>query len=220
MLRLKICCIQDEGEAALAVRYGAFAVGLVSRMPSGPGVIPEKRIARIAAAVPRHVKTVLLTSLRSPGAIVAQHRRCGTDAIQVCDRLQRGSLADLRESLPGVWLIQVIHVNGTEALEEASTVATRVDALLLDSGSPSGDVKELGGTGRTHDWNTSRSVVRGVKAPVFLAGGLRPGNVTEAIHRVRPFGIDVCTGVRSEGRLDETKLAAFVSAVREAEDRI
>lgn len=210
--RIKICCIQSLEEATLAVEFGADALGLVSAMPSGPGVISEASIATIAAGVA--VDTFLLTSLRDAGAIAEQHHRCGTRTVQIVDRLASGSHADLRHRLPGVALVQVIHVGGDDSMAEASEVGPRVDALLLDSGRPGLAVPELGGTGRTHDWATSRCIRDASPVPVWLAGGLQPANVAEAIERVRPHGVDVCSGVRTDGRLDAVKLGAFVRAVR------
>lgn len=211
--RVKICCIQNPAEAALAVGYGAAAVGLVSAMPSGPGPIPEDRIAAIAATVPPGVATVLLTSLTDPDAIVEQQRRVGTSALQLVDRLPPGAHARLRAGLPGIALVQVVHVIGPASVDEAVRVAPDVDALLLDSGRPDLPVKELGGTGRVHDWATSRRIVEAVDRPVFLAGGLGPGNVAGAIRAVRPYAVDLCSGIRVDGRLDENRLGAFMRAV-------
>jgi phosphoribosylanthranilate isomerase len=210
--RIKICCIASHAEALLAVRAGADAIGLVSAMPSGPGPIPEDLIARIAARVPPPVMTFLLTSLRDAGAIVAQHRRCPTTTIQLCDHLETGAHAVLRRDLPAVRLVQVIHVRDAGSVDEAVRAAPHVDALLLDSGNPQLAVKELGGTGRVHDWSLSRVIREAVDVPVFLAGGLRPLNVRDAIEAVGPFGLDVCTGVRTDGRLDPEKVAAFMVA--------
>jgi phosphoribosylanthranilate isomerase len=214
--RVKICCISSVAEARLAVRHGASALGLVSAMPSGPGVVGEELITEIAATVPPPVATFLLTSKTSVPEIVAQQRRCRTNTIQICDRLERGSHRDLRKELPGIALVQVIHVTGPESVREAVKTAPQVDALLLDSGNQSLAVKELGGTGRVHDWRLSREIVRESPVPVFLAGGLRAHNVTEAIREVQPFGLDLCSSVRTEGKLDETKLAAFFAAVNAA----
>lgn len=211
--RIKVCCIRSPEEAQLAIRHGASALGLVSAMPSGPGVIAEDQIARIAAGVPPGVASFLLTSLREAGAIVAQQRRLRTTAVQICDRLPSGAHRELRESLPGIGLVQVVHVTGPESVAEAVAVAPEVDAILLDSGNPSLPVKELGGTGRRHDWSLSRQIREAVPVPVWLAGGLRPENVTEAVAQVGPFGLDVCTGVRTDAALDEDKLARFVTAV-------
>jgi phosphoribosylanthranilate isomerase len=193
----------------MAIAHGASAIGLVSAMPSGPGVISEETIAEIAAVIPPPTATFLLTSLYEPRLIIEQQRRCGTNTIQICDRLEPGAHAELRRALPGVSLVQVIHVTGEESLAEAITVAPEVDTLLLDSGRRAGAVKELGGTGRTHDWEISRRIREAVGVPVYLAGGLRAENAAEAISTVRPFAVDVCSGVRTDGMLDENKLIAF-----------
>jgi phosphoribosylanthranilate isomerase len=180
-------------------------------MPSGPGVISEGLIAEIARQVPPPIATFLLTSRRDVPGIVAQQRRTRVNTLQLCDRLQRGTHADLRERLPGVALIQVIHVTGEQALGEAEAVAGDVDAILLDTGNPTAPLKELGGTGRTHDWAVSRRIRETVPVPIFLAGGLRPDNVAEAVRVVQPFAVDICSGLRSRGALDPVLLRAFFS---------
>jgi len=185
-------------------------------MPSGPGVIPESRIAEIAATVPPTVAIVLLTSLVSSADIVAQQKRCRVNALQLCDRVDLGVYSDLREALPGIAIVQVVQVTGEDSVAQAMAVASWVDAILLDSGNPGLPVKELGGTGRTHDWAVSGQIVSRLSIPVFLAGGLRPENVSEAIRLVQPFGVDVCTGVRTEDKLDECKLEKFMNQVRAA----
>ncbi len=212
-LRIKICCIKSTEEAALAIACGASAVGLVAAMPSGPGVIDEDTIATIAANVPPPIATFLLTSERSPAAIIAQQRRCGTNTLQLCDHLPADVYAELRAALPGISLVQVVHVSGEKSLEYARSAALHVDALLLDSGNLNLPVKELGGTGRSHDWAISRRIRDSIAIPVFLAGGLHPGNVAEAVDTVRPFGLDLCSSVRSDDHLDPVKLRAFFAAI-------
>lgn len=214
--RIKICCMGSIAEASMAIAAGADAIGLVSAMPSGPGPIDEALICEIASYVPRTMGTFLLTSLTSADAIVAQHGRCLTSAIQLVDRPAEGTHETLHRALPAVRLVQVIHVTGEESLVEARALAPDVDALLLDSGNPALSVKELGGTGRTHNWSISARIVVAVDVPVFLAGGLRADNVRSAIERVRPYGVDVCSGVRTDGTLDREKLDAFIAAVRAA----
>ena len=211
--KVKICCIANVREAWLAIRHGASALGLVSEMPSGPGVIPEKMIAQIARSIPPGVASFLLTSKQEPSVIIAQQKRCGTNIIQLCDRLNIEYYRVLRKSLPGIGLIQSIHVAGREAVEEAVTIAPHVNALLLDSGNERLKIKQLGGTGRIHDWTLSREIRQKVKVPVFLAGGLDPANVSAAIKEVQPYGVDVCSGVRTDGKLDPRKLSAFFKAV-------
>ncbi len=212
--RVKICCISTLDEAWIAINHGASALGLVSEMPSGPGVIHESLIAEIARRIPPFVSSVLLTSKRSPSMIIEQHRRCGTNAIQICDDLDPDGIDEVSSALPGINLIKVIHVQGEGSIEEAKTVSQYVKGILLDSGSKGGSVVELGGTGRTHNWEISRRVVEAVEAPVILAGGLNPGNVSEAIRLVKPYAVDVCSGVRTGGSLDSDKLQSFISQVR------
>ena len=213
MVRVKICCIASVEEAALAVRHGAAALGLVGRMPSGPGTIDDQLIAEIAATVPPPVATFLLTSETEPEAIVDHVRRCGTNTVQIVDAVGPAAYRALRRAMPAVKIVQVIHVTGPEALTEAMDRAPLVDALLLDSGRPRAPVRELGGTGRVHDWSLSRKIVAEVPRPVFLAGGIRPENAAEAYRRVRPFGIDLCTGARRDGRLDPERLGGLFAAL-------
>lgn len=214
--RVKICCIASVAEARQAVAAGASALGLVSHTPSGPGVIAEELIAQIAASVPPPIATFLLTSRQDAAAIAAQHAACGTSAIQLVDAVATAELRELRRLLPAVKLVQVIHVVDARSVAEAVSAAELVDALLLDSGNPTLPVKELGGTGRTHDWLLSRRIRDQSRVPVFLAGGLNAGNVAEAIRAVEPFGVDLCSGVRSGGALNHTRLTEFMAAVRGA----
>ena len=206
--------MQSTEEALLAVEHGASAIGLVSAMPSGPGPIPEELIPEIAAVVPPGIETFLLTCLTDPAEIVAQQRRCGTSTIQFVDAIEHWAFAQLRDELPGVSLVQVIHVSGGRSIDEATVVAPYVDAVLLDSGNPSLAVKELGGTGRMHDWNVSRTIRDSVDVPVWLAGGLKPENVARAVDIVEPFGVDVCSGLRPNGHLDPWRLQQFMDALR------
>jgi phosphoribosylanthranilate isomerase len=212
MPRIKICCIGSVDEASMAVEAGASALGLVSSMPSGPGVIGDELIAEIAATVPPAIGTFLLTSRQSVEEIVEQQSICRTNTIQICDRLICGTHHELKDALPGISIVQVIHVTGPESVDEAAALGD-VDAILLDSGNQKLAVRELGGTGRTHDWALSLAIRERVTVPLFLAGGLRPENVKQAIREVGPFGIDVCSGVRTDGKLDPDKLTRFCSAV-------
>ena len=198
----------------MAIEAGASAIGLVSEMPSGPGPIPESLIAEIAATIPPGVSSFLLTCKQDAAGIISQQRRLRVNTIQICDRLPPGGHQELREALPGVSLVQVVHVTGPEAVDEAIEVAPQVDAVLLDSGNQSLEIKELGGTGRTHDWKLSRRIREAIDVPMFLAGGLNPANVAAAIREVQPFGIDVCSGLRTNGSLDNDKLSAFMRVIR------
>ena len=215
--RIKICCIQSEAEARLAIAQGGDALGLVGTMPSGPGPIDDKLIARVAARVPPPIATFLLTSETEADAIIAHARRCRTNTLQLVDRVADEVYPQLRQALPGIKLVQVIHVAGEESVAEAVAAAAHADAVLLDSGRPHAAIRVLGGTGRVHDWAVSRQIVEAAPCPVFLAGGLRADNVGAAIATVRPFGVDICTGVRRpDYSLDPERLEPFVAAVAAA----
>ena len=211
--RVKVCCISNSDEARLAISYGASALGLVSDMPSGPGIISEDEIATIASTIPPGVSSFLLTSKQDVESIIEQQKKTGVNTIQIVDTLLNGTHQELKEALPGISIVQVIHVNGSDSIDEAKELAPFVDGILLDSGNQSLKIKELGGTGRVHDWSLSREIVQKVKVPIFLAGGLKPKNVTEAIKQVRPYGLDLCSGLRTNGKLDENKLSEFFNEV-------
>lgn len=216
MRRLKVCCVSSVEEARLAVAHGADALGLVAEMPSGPGVLDDPTIAVVARAAPPAVATFLLTSRRDPDALIEHVRQTAPSTVQLVDEVPIEAYAALRAVHPALKIVQVVHVLDDDSVAFARERAPHVDALLLDSGNPRAAVRELGGTGRVHDWGTSRRIVEQVPCPVFLAGGLRQDNVAEAVRTVRPFGVDVCSGVRTDGRLDPAKLAALAAALRDA----
>ena len=210
---VKICGIQSEGEARRALAAGANAIGLVAEMPTATGVVADSRIREIVATLAPEVRSFLLTSRTDPEAIVEHQRATGASTLQLVDRVSAQSRAAVRRDLPQVLLVQVVHVVDRNSVEEARRAEAGADALLLDSGAPDAPQRTLGGTGSTHDWSLSREIVRGAAGPVWLAGGLRPDNVAEAIRQVRPSGVDVCSGLRPRGELDEGLLASFVAAV-------
>lgn len=197
----------------MAISQGADALGLVGKMPNGPGPIPDWLIAEIAKSIHPPVASFLLTSEQSSEEIIHHVKRVGTNTVQIVDQLTSGTYGDIRVSLPYLRIVQVIHVCGEESIEEAINVSTDTDVLLLDSGTPRGAIKTLGGTGNVHNWEISKIITESVKIPVFLAGGLNAQNVRQAIETVRPFGVDICSGVRTGGKLDPYKLEAFIKAV-------
>lgn len=212
--RIKICCIQDRQQAALAIAHGADAIGLVALGLSGPEVLPDAQITHVAEDVPPGVTSFLLTREQDPHKLVAQALRCKTSAIQIVDRVPIEAYGMLRKAAPNLRIVQVIHVVGPQALAEALDVSQHVDALILDSGTPSGDTPVYGGTGATHDWSVSASIVQQVPIPVWLAGGINESNLIDAWETVRPWGIDLCSGVRTGMSLDPAKLERFMGIVR------
>ena len=214
MTHVKICCISTPEEAKIAIRHGASALGLVGNMPSGPGILEDALIHQIAKSVPPPIATFLLTSETEATAIVKHYQKVHTTTIQIVDALTDRQYAAIRNEIPHVKLVQVIHVIDENSVQEAIEISEFVDAILLDSGNPNLATKQLGGTGRTHNWDLSRKIRESISIPLFLAGGLNKENVRQAIDAVQPFGIDLCSGVRTNGKLDERKLDEFFRAIR------
>ncbi|MGZ8544795.1 MAG: phosphoribosylanthranilate isomerase [Flavisolibacter sp.] len=210
---VKVCCIASPEEARLAISYGASALGLVGRMPSGPGPIEDSLIREIARSIPPPIASFLLTCETRADEIILHHQRTFTNTIQLVDELEDRAYDQFRAQLPSVRIVQVIHVIDESSVDEALEIVPHVDALLLDSGNPKLDIKQLGGTGRVHNWKWSRKIVEQSSIPVFLAGGLNENNVQQAIQEVQPFGLDLCSGVRTEGKLDAHKLEKFMKLV-------
>jgi len=209
IVKIKICCIQSIEEAELSIKYGASAIGLVSEMPSGPGVISEDKIAEIISHLPKQTNTFLLTSKVNADDIILQCSKCKPATVQIVDSVKIDVYKKIRNGLPEIKIIQVVHVQGNNSINEALNIEKYVDGILLDSGDQNKKIKELGGTGRTHNWGISKQIVELVNSPVYLAGGINAGNVKEVVEKVKPFGIDLCSGVRTKGKLDEEKLKLF-----------
>lgn len=216
--RVKICCISSLEEARLAIHAGADALGLVGKMPSGPGPIDDDLILTIAKTIHPPISSFLLTSEQSANNIINHLNRTHVNTVQIVDELTEGTYRQIRDALPHLRIVQVIHVTGEESIGQALQIHNFVDAILLDSGNPKASIKTLGGTGSTHNWGISRKIVESVTIPVFLAGGLHSNNVSEAIAAVRPFAVDVCSGVRTESKLDPEKLKSFMSAVNSVQN--
>lgn len=212
-VRVKICCISSEKEAKLAIKYGTDALGLVGNMPSGPGVISDDLIHEISKAVPPPISTFLLTSETKAQKIIDHYKKVQTTTIQIVDKIEPSHYLKIKNELPHVKLVQVLHVRDEDSIQESKDISQYVDAILLDSGNLNLAVKELGGTGRTHDWEISRAIRESTSTPVFLAGGLKASNIKKAVSIVKPFGVDLCSGVRSDGQLDEKKLHQFFEAL-------
>lgn len=212
-VKVKICCISSIEEAKLAIAHGAAAIGLVGRMPSGPGIITDELIHSIAKTVLPPIDTFLLTSETTAEAIIAHHNKVNTTTIQMVDALTGREYHKIREAIPHVKLVQVIHVLDEKAVQEAIEISEWVDAILLDSGNPNLSTKVLGGTGKTHNWDLSKKIRENISIPTYLAGGINKDNIRNAIEHVQPYGIDLCSSVRTNGQLDERKLESLFKAL-------
>lgn len=218
--RIKVCCITSPEEASIAIAAGADALGFVAAMPSGSNTISNLRILEISGPVPPPISTFLLTSEVTASGISAHVRATRPTTVQIVSHIDPKESAELAVLEPAIRRVQVVHVEGPGVLDLIPYYAPHVHAFLLDSGRPGESIPELGGTGRIHDWSISAAFVKASPIPVFLAGGLNPSNVGEAIRTVRPFGLDLCSGVRTGGQLDPEKLKAFVRAVQTADQQV
>ncbi|WP_280354935.1 phosphoribosylanthranilate isomerase [Nocardia otitidiscaviarum] len=212
-MRAKICGIRSENDLRIAMAAGADAIGFISGVTHySEDALDADEAARLSGMTPPFVTRVLVTHLEDAADIVDLACRIGVDAIQVHGLVTDETVRRVRELASGQKILRAVHVTGPEAVDVALRVAADCDAILLDSRT----AERLGGTGRTHDWSISADIVRaldGSHCAVILAGGLRPDNVGDAIAAVRPFGIDVNSGVETEtGDKDETACAAFVAA--------
>ena len=215
--RMKVCCIRDLEEACLAIRYGVDAVGLVGPMPNGPGQIDAPTVRALTTTTHAGVSSWTLTIATDAATIIETARASATQTIQLVCGVEPAVADVIRAAMPALRVVSVVHVLGPTAIAAAVRIAPHVHGVLLDSGRPGAKTPTYGGTGDTHDWDVSRQIVDAVPGPVWLAGGLTPSNVGGAIRAVRPFGVDVCSKLRTDGRLDQAKLMAFAAAVRAAD---
>ncbi|MCO4771258.1 MAG: phosphoribosylanthranilate isomerase [Deltaproteobacteria bacterium] len=214
--RIKICCISSEQEVAIAVAGGADLLGFVAPPLGGLGVIPVERIAELISLVPPGCVAVLLTGLTGFEDIANQVRLARPDGVQLVRSTTPETRRALREAFPGLRLLQVVHVHGEDAIDDALAAQEHSHGLVLDSAVLGGPTEQLGATGTTHDWSISARVVAAVDVPVYLAGGLSAANAAQARRVVGSFGLDLCSSVRTQGRLDQDKVSAFVAAAQSA----
>ena len=212
-VKVKVCCIESPDEARLAVSFGVAAVGMVDETPSGEGRLPVETIAEIVRAVPRKTGTFVLTATTDVDRLEELYRMTGVNTVQLFDPLQPADYERLQEKVPGIFIAQSVHVMDNGAIDFAREIARHVNALVLDSGDSEPPFRWQNPAGQTHDWELSRRISDAIHLPILLAGGLTPDNVGRAIRLVRPYGVDVGTGVRKDGQLDQSRLVAFLEAV-------
>ncbi|OEK03781.1 N-(5'-phosphoribosyl)anthranilate isomerase [Roseivirga sp. 4D4] len=201
----------------MAINTGADSLGFVCAIPTSVRTIDKQKVAEITPLIPQHIDTTVLTSATTAAEIAEHVKLTGTSSVQILAHITSEESKRLSELIPDTKRLQVIHVESEASLDLIDKYAPYVDAFLLDSGKPSLKTPEFGGTGRTHDWSISAEFVRRSPLPVYLAGGLTPENVGEAIKIVRPFGVDLCSGVRTNSALDVRKLGDFIAAVRKVD---
>lgn len=211
MTRVKVC--GNRSPADLRAARSADALGFVVASPGSRRSLAPSRAARLVARVPPFVQSVLVTRETRPRRLAALARAVPADAVQVHGLEGPREARAVRRAV-GKRLILAVGVgprDGGAARALAEELAPHADAVLLDSRGRGG---ETGGTGLVHDWRASARIARALPGPAILAGGLTPGNVAQAVRLVRPWAVDVSSGVEGPGGKSRAKVEAFLRAVR------
>ncbi|MDQ2051351.1 phosphoribosylanthranilate isomerase [Natronolimnohabitans sp. A-GB9] len=210
MTRVKICGLTTVDDLETAVEAGADALGIICDVSvDTPREVTVERARELAAATPPFVTTVLVTmgdDLERAGELA---ETVGPDAVQLHTDAEPSDLASLRSEIDPQLLLAI----GADGVARADRYDDAVDALLVDTPTEDGG----GGTGETHDWERTRSVVADLESPVVLAGGLTPDNVADAVRTVEPFAVDVASGVEASGGVkDPEAVRSFVDHAKTA----
>lgn len=214
--RVQVAGVSSLEEATFLVDHGVDALGFTLRLPSGVhDGLTEDLARRLIAALPPFVARVLITYIDNPGEAIDLCRFLGVDVLQLHGPFPEREIDRIRVALPHLKVLRAVHVVDATAIDEAQRVARRVDALILDTYDP--QTGRHGATGKVHDWQLSRQIVASVARPVILAGGLTAENVRQAIATVRPWAVDVHTGVEdADGTRNFTRMRRFLAAVKGA----
>ena len=201
-IKVKICGITNAPDALAAVEAGADALGFMFYDKS-PRCVSPAVAAGIIRQLPAHVVKVGVFVDAAEDLVVRSIRECGLNLLQF-----HGDEAPEYCLQFGLMSMKAFRIRDAESLKELPKFST--DAWLLDAWSP----EARGGTGEKFNWELAVEAQK-FGQPVFLAGGLTPDNVADAVRKVRPFGVDVASGVESApGKKDHAKVRAFIAAVR------
>jgi phosphoribosylanthranilate isomerase len=208
---VKICGLTREEDLAVAMNMGADAVGFLVGVPESPRNLTLKRAKKLLSSVPVFVDKVVVTPSKSFEWLLEVNNMLKPSAIQI-----HGKKIDskkIEESIQDTMLIKTIYVTESTLNEKTIKDLKKFDAILLDSFSKN----QYGGTGKVHDWKLSRKIKEALEPiPVILAGGLTPNNVKEAILTVKPYAVDVASGIEiNPGIKDHKKIKAFIENAKQ-----
>ncbi len=211
-VKVKICGITREEDVKIVSDLGVDAIGFIVGVPSSLRNLSLNKAEELIRLVPVFVKSVLVMVPKSLDELLQTCENLNPHALQIHGENIRNT-SYLQENLPNTSIIRAFNVNQENVLETASDASKSFDAILLDSFSHG----IYGGTGKVHDWKLSKRVKRVIHSkPLILAGGLHSQNVKESICTVKPYAVDVSTGVESlPGIKDSVKISAFIKNVKE-----
>jgi phosphoribosylanthranilate isomerase len=205
--RIKVCGIMNRTELTQAVSAGADGVGFIVEIDQSRHRLSARDAADLIKLVPLFTKSVAVIAPDDVERAVELAMKTGADVLQVHGSLSAEDMAELKGRVAQK-LVATVASDCT--LDEIRDYAASADAVLLDTLCNG----TLGGTGAVHDWNSSAALVKSLKVPVILAGGLNPANVAAAIRKVGPYAVDASSGLETAGKKDPQKIFSFVREVR------
>lgn len=214
-MRVKICGIKNVEDALKSVEYGADAIGvLVGQEHNSKDFISIKTAKKIIESLPPLVSSVLVTHINNSEEISHMIKTIGVTTVQLHSDIDIQGIEKIKFNCPNVKIIKLVHVIDEKSMQQVDFFANSSDAILLDTINNVTD--QVGGTGKTHNWEIDRKIVEHTNAKIIIAGGLNPNNIKEAIHKIKPYGVDVNTGVQNKNGLkDYEKLKEFIRNAKE-----
>ncbi|NLZ30120.1 MAG: phosphoribosylanthranilate isomerase [Methanomicrobiales archaeon] len=212
-MRVKFCGTTSRMDMQCAIDAGCDALGFIMGVVhQSSDVVTPAEAAEMIRWLPPFIEPVAVTHLQDPEDLIKLVRDSRCTTLQIQNTIEPFATDAIRDALPFVKIVKAVHVMDESAIRTGKLYEPYVDALLLDSRTR----EKIGGTGIPHDWNISAEIVANSAIPVILAGGLTPENVAGAIRRVRPYGVDVHTGIKKDGIRDPEKTLAFAREARGA----
>ena len=214
MIHIQMAGIRNKEDALMCVEMGVDIIGLlVGQMHTSDDFLTKEAAKVIKDALPKDIKTTLITHLESGDKIIEIAKFIDVDYIQLHSHLDEAEVEKIHNALPDKKLLRLIHIDTDGKLLNDISKMKYVDFYFTDSINLK--TNQFGGTGLKHNLETDRRLVETLGKPVFIAGGLNPDNVYEAVKYCHPYGVDVNTGCRaSNGLRDKEKTKAFVINAR------
>lgn len=206
-MKVKICGNASLNDLKIALSAGADAVGFITGTNyKSEDAVTKSCAKKLVLSLPPFVASVAVTHLQNPQDLIDIIDETGCSTLQIQNDVSLEDMDIVKNGLPHTKIIKAVHVTGIEAIEKAEMFSKTADAIILDTKTET----RIGGTGITHDWNISAEIVKRLNKPVILAGGLSPSNLAEAIEKVKPYAVDVHSGVKKNGARDFYLTKSFV----------
>ena len=211
---VKICANKTIEEAQMCLNAGADVIGiLVGQEHSSTDFVNKETAKEICDYVNKRCNVSLVTHLTNADEIIELTKFIGNNIIQLHSNIEEREVKKIVNALPNIKLVRLIHISTDGQIATNISKMKYADFYLLDSFNLK--TNQVGGTGFTHDWNKSRELITKLNKPTFLAGGLNPDNVKIAINQTNPYGVDVNSGCKVDGKKNAEKVLKFVKNAKE-----